>query len=106
MSVAWAGGSTRQWRRVRAAVLEHNRVHYGGRCRAHCVGVCTGLAQHAHHTKGRAITGDDPAHIEGVCAACNLHIGDPTTHPRTCPQCVNVEWARSTNPRPVPRTSW
>jgi hypothetical protein len=61
----------------------------GYRCRAHADGwcdlapgrhACTGRATHAHHTKGRAITGDDPRHVVASCEACNLHIGDPARH--------------------------
>lgn len=32
---------------------------------------------HAHHTLGRARTGDDPRHIVGACETCNLKIGEP-----------------------------
>ncbi len=45
--------------------------------------------QHAHHTRGRAITGDDPAHIVGACEVCNLAIGDPTAGIGD-PACVPV----------------
>ncbi len=106
MSKAWEGGSTRQWRLIRAEVMEHNRQAYGGQCRARCLRVCTGLATQAHHTRGRGVTGDDPRFIEGVCMACNLHIGDPTTHDPRCPQCVNVAWHVPHNPPVVPVTSW
>lgn len=34
--------------------------------------------EHAHHTLGRARTGDDPRHIVGACSTCNLAIGEPT----------------------------
>lgn len=90
MSKTWAGGSTRRWRRVRALVLARD----GYRCRAHEDGwcdrvpgmhACTGRAEqggpdagHAHHTHGRAVTGDDMRYLVASCAACNLHIGDPT----------------------------
>lgn len=33
--------------------------------------------EHAHHTLGRARTGDDPRYIVGACETCNLWIGDP-----------------------------
>lgn len=33
---------------------------------------------HAHHTRGRGVTGDDPRFIVGACETCNLWIGDPT----------------------------
>jgi hypothetical protein len=108
VSKAWAKGSTRQWRKIRAAVLEHNRIHYGGQCRARVRGVCTKVAEHAHHTRGREITGDDLRHIEGVCAPCNLHIGNPVTHPYNCPQCADVQWVRvgPLDPKPTPFTDW
>ncbi|MFG1800201.1 hypothetical protein ACGFI4_08510 [Micromonospora carbonacea] len=64
------------------------RAHEDGWCdRAPGVHYCTGVAAlrgpdrgHAHHTHGRAITGDDPRFIVAACEACNLHIGDPTAH--------------------------
>lgn len=82
MSKSWKGGSTRAWRRVRAAVLARD----GNRCRAHDDGlcaqaqahVCTGRFEEAHHTKGRAATGDDPRYVVASCTACNKAIGDPT----------------------------
>ncbi|PWW50255.1 hypothetical protein [Actinokineospora spheciospongiae] len=77
MSTAWRGGSTRRWRKLRAAVLAANVVENGGRCRLALPGVCTGLADCVHHTQGRAVTGDDPAHMVAACTACNLAVGDP-----------------------------
>ncbi|MFI6763312.1 hypothetical protein ACIBF5_29680 [Micromonospora sp. NPDC050417] len=94
MSKAWAGGSTRQWRRIRAQVLARD----GYRCRAHRDGWCAKIpghkqhtctdiaalsgpsAGHAHHTLGRGTTGDDPRYIVAACGPCNLYIGDPTEH--------------------------
>lgn len=92
MSKAWASGSTRAWRRIRAQVLARDRY----RCRAHADGwcarkpgrhVCTGRADltgphagHAHHTHGRGVTGDDPRYLVAACQACNLHIGSPEKH--------------------------
>lgn len=100
----WDGGSTTAWRRLRAAVLARD----GYRCRAHADGwchraqasdhECTGRADltgphagHAHHTHGRAITGDDPRWIVAACRPCNLAIGDPNKAP---------------DPAPLPRTRW
>lgn len=103
MSRTWAGGSSRRWRRIRAYVLQRD----GQRCRAHADGwcdrvpgehECTGRAElagphagHAHHTLGRAVTGDDPRYIVAACAACNRHIGDPTA---------------AADPEPTVRTRW
>jgi 5-methylcytosine-specific restriction endonuclease McrA len=83
--MTWEGGSTRAWRKMRAAVLQRDR---GRGCRAHREGwcarairktkhQCTDQPEHAHHTLGRALTGDDPNHIVAACEACNLYIGDP-----------------------------
>lgn len=73
MSRAWAKGSSRAWRRVRAAVLARD----GQVCRVQIPGVCTGHATHVHHTLGRRVTGDDPAYLVASCKACNLHLGEP-----------------------------
>lgn len=102
MSREWSKGSTRRWRGIRAFVLGRD----GYRCRAHADGWCARVprehtctvraelsgphAGHAHHTRGRAVTGDDPRHIVAACAACNVHIGDPAAH----------------DPQPAPRTRW
>jgi hypothetical protein len=82
VSKAWSGGSTRAWRRLRAQVLEHNRlpVRLGGndgRCRRALPGVCTGQADQVHHILGRAVTGDDARYLEAVCGPCNRFIGEP-----------------------------
>lgn len=107
MSKAWSKGSTRQWRAVRAMVLETNRVQNGGRCRARVVGVCSRYASHAHHTLGRNITGDDPRYIVAVCGPCNQHIGDPQTHPRECKACVNVNFGpKMERLKPTILTKW
>lgn len=73
MSKSWEKGSTTEWRRIRRYVLGRDR----GQCRIRIQGTCTGTATHAHHTLGRAITGDDPMFIVAACAPCNLAIGDP-----------------------------
>lgn len=106
MSEQWRNGSTRAWRKLREFVLAENRRLHGGQCRARCLGRCTGVATEAHHTKGRAVTGDDPAHIAAVCKPCNLHIGDPATHDPRCPLCVNVAWSRGGNPPVTAVTQW
>lgn len=92
MSKAWGRGSTRLWRDIRAFVLARD----GYRCRAHADGLCDPVpgehvctvraelggrhAGHAHHVKGKAVTGDDPRFIVASCAACNRHIGEPRRH--------------------------
>jgi hypothetical protein len=107
MSKAWSGGSTREWRRIRAIVMEHNRVHYGGQCRARVRGLCTGVAAEAHHTLGREVTGDDPRFIEGVCQPCNVHIGNPVTHPKSCALCADAAWAdHEQDLKPRVMTDW
>lgn len=86
--MSWSQGSTRAWRRTREYVLARDRAA-GWRCRAHDEGwcaragraaihVCARAPTDAHHTRGRALTGDDPRYIVASCHACNLHIGDPT----------------------------
>jgi hypothetical protein len=72
MSKGWSGGSTRAWRRTRALVL----VRDGYTCQLRLPG-CTSLAEHVHHTRGKAL-GDDPAYLLSSCAHCNLTLGDPT----------------------------
>ncbi len=104
---AWTRGSTRAWRRTRLSVLARDRAMVDpstGRpwkCRAHDEGWCTrkragvhaceGIMEHAHHTMGRARTGDDPRYIVGACETCNLWIGDP---------------GRGTDPPAVAVTRW
>lgn len=90
MSRSWAKGSTTRWRRIRAAKLATNRVENGGRCTLQIVGVCTGEADTVHHTRGRAVTGDNPKHLAAVCRACNMHVGEPSRH----------------NPKPRRISSW
>jgi hypothetical protein len=77
MSNAWRKGSTTKWRRTRARVLALNLEQNHGRCVLAIPGICTGKATQAHHTKGRATTGDDPQHLIASCAACNLKVGQP-----------------------------
>lgn len=96
MSRTWAKGSDRAWRRLRLYVLNRDRWQ----CQLKLDG-CTGrepwsllaapYKAHVHHTHGRAVTGDDPAHLVAACAHCNLKTGDPTRQP---------------DPPPRPRTRW
>lgn len=90
MSRSWARGSTSAWRRLRARVLRDNLLTNDGRCTLAIDGVCTGQADSVHHTLGRAITGDDLRYLAAVCAACNLHVGEP----------------RRSSPDPKPVTKW
>jgi len=85
MSTAWASGSTAEWRRVRADVLKRD----GYRCRLKLDG-CTTVAEHVHHTLGREVSGDNPAHLLAACASCNQRAGDP----------------RRADAEPAPRTRW
>lgn len=71
MSKASAPGSTRTWRRIRAAVLTRD----GYRCQLQLDG-CTVRATHAHHTVGREVSGDNPDHLFAACEHCNLKAGD------------------------------
>jgi hypothetical protein len=77
MSRAWAKGSTRRWRTLRAAILEANRQTNGGRCTLAIPKVCAGQADQVHHTKGKAVSGDDPRHLVPACGPCNRHVGRP-----------------------------
>jgi 5-methylcytosine-specific restriction endonuclease McrA len=72
-SDGWPGGSTRAWRKIRAAILARD----GRQCQLRIEGICRGRADCVHHTAGRAVTGDDPRHLVAACTPCNLHIGDP-----------------------------
>jgi 5-methylcytosine-specific restriction endonuclease McrA len=95
MSTAWRKGSTRAWRTLRRAILIRDQYQcklalpgewpvWGGMAR------CTVVATQVHHTRGRAVTGDDPAYLVAACKACNLKVGQPTT---TDPTHMEVtEW--------------
>lgn len=79
----WASGSTAQWRRTRAFVLDRD----GHRCQVKIPGEwvtrygqtrrCLGVATQAHHTRPREIVGDDPRYLVAACAPCNRKAGDP-----------------------------
>jgi 5-methylcytosine-specific restriction endonuclease McrA len=79
MSNAWRGGSTRRWRRIRAAVLVRDSVRGVPMCQVRLPGVCTVVATCVHHVKGRAVTGDDPRWLVAACDECNLAVGEPAT---------------------------
>lgn len=107
MSKVWSGGSTREWRRLRADVLEANRIRNGGVCQANVIGLCQGIATQVHHTLGRSVTGDDPRFMACLCGPCNIHIGDPQTHPRDCARCENVAFGpKMDKPKPRTMTKW
>ena len=75
MSTSWRGGSTTRWRKLRAKILAANLATNGGRCQVQVK--CQGAqATHVHHTRGRAVTGDDPQFLVASCAPCNLALGD------------------------------
>lgn len=75
MPRGWAGqgGSTRAWLRTKRQVLERD----GYRCQLKLDG-CLRKASTAHHTVGKAITGDDPRYLVAACQPCNLKVGDPS----------------------------
>jgi 5-methylcytosine-specific restriction endonuclease McrA len=85
MSRTWAGGSTRAWRKVRHHVLTRDAY----RCQLRLPG-CTAAATAAHHTRPRAVVGDDPRFLVAACARCNAQVGDPGR----------------LDPAPTPRTRW
>lgn len=89
MSRAWAGGSTRAYRKTRAAVLVANAITHRGACVLALPGVCAGRATQAHHVLGRGVTGDDPRYMVGACGPCNRAVGEPEP-----------------DPEPMPRTRW
>lgn len=80
MSSAWRG-SKAGWAAIRAHVLAENQRTNGGRCRLAIKDVCTVVATQAHHTLGRAVTGDDLRYLQAVCAPCNWKVGDPQRAP-------------------------
>lgn len=84
MSKAWAGGSTRAWRKLRAEVLFRD----GGLCQLMLEG-CEVYADQVHHRKGKGIS-ENPADLEAACGTCNNTAGDPT----------------KADPEPEPNTQW
>lgn len=86
-SKRWPNGSTRDWRKTRAYVLERDQR----RCQLRRPG-CTFRATHVHHTGDRTVTGDDPKYLLAACEHCNLSAGDPTR--------------AGNDPAPQPRTAW
>lgn len=82
MSNAWAGGSTRRWRRTRTRVANRGRWV--------CQLCGQPISPHLrdphprslaiHHTMGKA-HGDDERYLVATHRACNLAAGDPTAAP-------------------------
>ncbi len=101
MSRAWAKGSTRRWRKLRAGILAGNRVRTGGRCQLGLPGVCTGTANEVHHPFGKA-AGDH--HLVPCCGECNRHVGDPATHDPACAVCRAAKIGIAPTPRVM--TKW
>jgi len=89
MSKAWARGSTRAWRKLRAQILAHNLVNNGGKCKANIAGTCTTQATQVHHVLGKA-AGDDPRYLQAVCAECNKAIGDPNAGRQPAPRIIDA----------------
>lgn len=90
ISASWAGGSTRQWRRVRAAVLARD----ANRCQVQ-TDACTTIATCVHHLDGRSVTGDDPSRLVASCTPCNLKLGDVRTND---PQPRPTKWWEKETP--------
>lgn len=75
--MTWAGkGSTRKYRKKRAACLERDNH----RCQLAYAGYCTGRATTAHHTiPWEGDPGDIPLqYLIAACFPCNHHAGQPT----------------------------
>ena len=72
MSTAWAKGSTRSWRQLRAYVLDRD----GWRCHA-----CGAFADTAGHILPKVHGGQDqPANLRAECRACNYGDGGRLAH--------------------------
>lgn len=70
MSAAWAGGSTRAWRRLRAAVLERD----GGRCQVPVEGrPCGVVARTVGHLDPLSAGGPKLAPMTKLRAECERH---------------------------------
>lgn len=93
VSRSWGRGSTRAWRKVRAAVLLDNLAETGGKCLLKVSPDCTGAADCVHHTRGRRVSGDDPRFLVAACTPCNLKVGDPTATTADPPGRSMTRWA-------------
>ncbi len=96
MSKGWEGGSTREWRRIRLAVLRRDSYV----CQVKIAGICKYRADCVHHLYGKA-AGDNPRNLVASCTPCNLHVGDPMK-----PKRGGGRTRRSADPKPRPRTAW
>lgn len=88
MSKGWETGSTRAWRKLRAARLDLDQHT----CQLAYPGRCLGRATTVHHLDGVKRGKIQPIdRLRSACAPCNQHAGDPT----------------QTDPPPTPtRTQW
>lgn len=84
MSKAWAGGSTRGWRKVREHVLARDQY----RCQIALPGQwrttrgewaqCLEVADCVHHKKGKGVS-EALEDLEAACTPCNLKVGQPSS---------------------------
>lgn len=89
-SKTWVNGSGAAWRKVRLLVLRRD----GWRCQLKLEG-CAVRAKQVHHTRPRALVGDDPAWLVAACQPCNNKVGDPTT---TDPDPKPCSWLKNASP--------
>lgn len=71
MSRAWAGGSTRAWRKLRSEVLFRD----GGLCQLKLEG-CDVYADQVHHIRGKGVS-ENPDDLQAACRSCNGKAGEP-----------------------------
>lgn len=94
MSKAWNNrlGNTNDahWRAIRFKVMTDNVANNNGRCNLRIDNVCTYYATQVHHTRSRAIVGDDVRYLMAVCKECNLAIGEPERH--SPPIVLHTKW--------------
>lgn len=79
MSNAWRNGSTATWRKLRVAVLDRDGwiCQLCGRTIPRGVHRDDPLAPQVHHTRNRALVGDDPNYLQATHRKCNLAAGEP-----------------------------
>lgn len=95
MSNAWRSGSTAAWRRVRAAVLERDgwTCQLCGERIPHGLPRLDPLSAQVHHTRSRALVGDDPRWLQAAHRLCNARAGEPG-------------YVQQGDPAPTPGTWW